>query len=252
MDWKLRRQLLFLGIAAVLLVVIAVLAYYIARPLPSCFDGKKNQDETGVDCGGLQCRACLDEQPKDIVVLWTRFFEVRPGVYDVAALVENPNLLSGTRTMPYTFKLLDGEGATLATKRGEAYALASERFLIFESGLAAVGGDPRRVTFEIKNFEWIPDRKKDPPLRLVQTTREFDGARPRFTAVLKNDSILDVRGVDVSVVVSDIDGNALAVASSHVDKVADSASEQVVFTWPAPFPTGRPAFNVDVFIRKRP
>ncbi len=253
MSWQFKRQLLFLGLFALFLLAIAGSLYYASRPAPSCFDKIKNQDETGVDCGGSQCAVCLDENPKDLIVLWTRFFEVRPGVYDVAALVENPNVLSGVKSLPYQFKLMDADNSTIVSRKANAYVLADERFLIFEPGLV-VGGvqKPKRVTFDIKDFEWVPSRHQDPPLRIVHTERMFEGDRPRFTLTLKNETIFDVKGIDVSAVVSDTEGNAVAVAASRVDKVADSAEEEVVFTWPFPFPQNRTVMQVEPFVRRNP
>ena len=65
MTWSGRRQLKIVGL---LFLVSAIIAFSIIWPKinkpPTCFDGKKNGVETGIDCGGgckLQCREQIEE-----------------------------------------------------------------------------------------------------------------------------------------------------------------------------------------------
>jgi len=39
----------------------------ITPPSETCFDGIQNQDETGIDCGGV-CTACAEPDPSDVDV----------------------------------------------------------------------------------------------------------------------------------------------------------------------------------------
>ena len=73
------------------ILVVGFIAYRVLYEAPTCSDGVQNGDEEGVDCGGACDRVC-SFQAVDPIVLWERFFEVGPGVYNTVALIENPNV----------------------------------------------------------------------------------------------------------------------------------------------------------------
>ena len=84
---------------AILSIIIAFFAsvftvrYYLTRPDPTCFDKVQNQDETGVDCGGVCAAECaVTYNPESLGIVDTTFV---PGgdkdVYDVVAKIHNPN-----------------------------------------------------------------------------------------------------------------------------------------------------------------
>ena len=60
---------------------------------PTCFDGVKNQNEKGLDCGGVCTRICSGDISTPIV-MWQRVFQVTPGVYSAVAYIQNPNVLN--------------------------------------------------------------------------------------------------------------------------------------------------------------
>lgn len=243
---------MYLGLFALILVGGFLIFNYIFAPAPSCFDGKQNQDEMGVDCGGLHCPACITETPKDVTVLWTRLFQVRAGTYEAAALVENPNITLGSRGIPYLIKFVDADGLVIATRRGETYALPQSRFLIYESGVVSALRKPTRVVLELQPFVWEAASKQELPIRIIKGEQSFGLDRPRYSISLKNESIDTVSNIDVAAVVLDAGGNALGVSASHVDAIGDSATQDVTFIWPFAFPGGHPAATTEVLVRKNP
>ena len=57
--------------------VVAIIAGYFVYTVlfkvdPTCFDGKKNQDERGIDCGGVCALVCLADA-KTVVPIWSRY-----------------------------------------------------------------------------------------------------------------------------------------------------------------------------------
>lgn len=226
--------------------------YFAYRLIPAetCFDQKQNQDETGIDCGGSSCELCLTEQAKDLVIVWTRYFEVRPGVYDVAALVENVNISIGIEALPYEFRLYGDEDAFLASRRGRTYSLPNQQFLIFESSLQTGSFPPRRMIFKLDEFSWKRAEEQSLPISIARTDRQLALPRPKLTVTLANSSIRDVSRLDVMAIVSDASGNAIGVNSSRLPFVPDTGSVDTVFIWPMPF-TGTPD-DVTIFVRKNP
>src|SRR4051812_16297533 len=115
--WATQRKLTYISILiAFLLIVIALPSYYFIYQPPSCSDGKQNQSEQGVDCGG-PCTVLCPALALDPVVYWARFFPSTPGNYSVASYIENPNLGSYALNVPYTFRGYDSEGVQILERK---------------------------------------------------------------------------------------------------------------------------------------
>src|SRR5947209_735804 len=109
-SWSKQQQIAYFLIVFVTFVLITgYFYYYFLKPVPSCFDNKQNQGELGVDCGGT-CAALCKSQTSNLLVLWSRSLQVRPGLYDAVAYVENPNSAAGLGQIGYTFTLYDAQG----------------------------------------------------------------------------------------------------------------------------------------------
>ena len=67
-SWTLKKQLKIFSGFAVLVLLIVLGGIYYFEPSPSCFDKIQNQNEEGIDCGGV-CKQCL-EYPLKQSVLW--------------------------------------------------------------------------------------------------------------------------------------------------------------------------------------
>lgn len=248
-EWRSRRKLIFLSSFAVIIVVVLGIVTFALLPAPSCTDKRLNQNEEQVDCGG-SCAPCFSEKADNLIVLWSRFFEVRTGVYDVAALVENVNLTIGSGAVPYVFELYDTRGEHIVSRPGSTYALANKQFLVFQANLETGIRVPQRVVFRLDPFVWQFMDEQALPVIISRTVRDFEAERPRLIATLTNNALYDVLNVDVAVVISDASGNAVAVSATHVDKIPDSGTTEAAFTWPHPF--GRSPADVQFFIQQRP
>ena len=249
-EWRTKRQLTFLGFFLAIILIIAGITIYIFLPAPSCMDRRLNQGEEQVDCGGLYCAPCLTEKPDDLIVLWSRMFEVRPGVYDVAAFIDNVNLTIGSPDVKYVFELYDAEGNRIVSRSGSTYVLPHKQFLAFQANLETGIRVPKRVAFHLDPVTWELMDEQTLPVSVSRTNRQFESDRPRLIATLTNSSLHDVRNLDVAVVISGRQDSAIAVSTTHVDKVPDSGMAEIAFTWPHPF--SQSVADVKLFIQQKP
>jgi hypothetical protein len=187
--WGIKRRLEIIGIILVAILILGVFPYWIThREKPTCFDGKQNQEETGVDCGGpctLLCKGDAD----DLKILWTKVFPVRQGVYDVVAYIENPNFNVAVPEFSYTAKLYDEDKTLIIEEKGASFALPSERFAIFAGGLRT--GEKKAVSGSIEitsGYQWQKTEQADDLFSV--TDRVLTGAdrKPKLAAVLHNDT----------------------------------------------------------------
>ena len=245
--WRFKKQSFYFVLAAAVVALAVYLIYLGVKPVPSCFDAKKNQNEEGVDCGGICQRACsFNVEPLNI--LWTRPFEVRPGSYDVAAFVSNPNTLLGVSSLVYRFKIYDADNILVAIKEGQTFVNPGENFVVFESNVAVGQRRPQRATIEFESAVWNRVEKSVPFLKADK--KEFANAPfPRLSAEIQNKSIFDVGDIYAASVLFDENGNALGVSQIKIDGLKAEGAKTISFTWPVPFEK-EPASS-QIFLRTR-
>lgn len=233
LTWRARKKLFFSFLVLAACVAIFLILYFIYRPEATCFDGRENQGEEGVDCGG-PCQKCV-VNPSNLVVLWSRAFEISDGVYDVAALVENPNLLYGMPLFKYTFKIYSPTSVLLAIKEGNSFFNPAEKFVLVATGIKV---DKEEVFRSFVEIEYLSDWQYTGEKKSSITVSGKDFTNSPFASLrakLTNSNIFTLKDVQLSVVLYNNEGNAVGVSSSKLSSIIGEGSEEVVFTWPWPF-----------------
>lgn len=240
LTWSAKRRLLYLAIVAATLGLIGLAIVATSQPVPTCSDGKQNQDEVGVDCGGVCAQVCPKEI-EPIKTLWTRIFAVAPGKYDVAAYVENPNQNHAAVSLKYIVKVWDKENLLINTRRGEAYLNPGEQFILFEPRVDVGERVPDRALFELVEAPVWQKVDKDKPQLSLRRKGYTTDPTPRFTAEVINQSLSSIEDIQVVAVLSGSDENAIAISSTVIDRLDKDAAQEIVFTWPEPL-VGTPVF----------
>ncbi len=245
--WALRRQFLFLLIFIVILFIGLVL-FGIWYNRPTCFDNKQNQNEEGVDCGGPCAKQCLGDI-RNLNVLWTKFFKIGEGRYDVAAMIKNPNAAMGLASLKYRVNLYDKDNILIVSKQGETFITPDEIFPIFEGNIIVVGSHlPSRVSLEFEqNPNWQKARIEK--FSLVVSKKQFFNEMPfpKLVIGLENKSINPAENIFMAVVLYDQNGNAEGASITKVDSVSEEAPQDVIFTWPQPLAEA-PA-SIEIFFK---
>lgn len=229
-----RRALIVLILLTAFLVLIVLPVWLLTREAPTCFDGKQNQGEAGIDCGG-SCALMCRHQVQPLKIIWAKMFPIRKGSYDVVAYVENQNVAAGAPRIPYTAKLFDASGTVIAERSGETFALPNERFAIFAGNILSGEKVPAEGSIEIAaDFPWVVATA--PKKQIVVSDKVLVGTDkvPKLSALLANGELETLRNIEVTVVIYDVTGNSVAVSTTKVAKIQDKGTEKIVFTWPAP------------------
>lgn len=243
-SWGTKRRNLIITIF-ILMVSFSVLAigFFIFYQEPTCFDGKQNGDEEGIDCGG-SCELLCNISTKDPIVHWRRYFNVTEGVYNVVAYIENQNANAGARDVEYEFALFDRNGIQITQKTGKIDIRPNQITPIIENNLNTGKLDVARVSFDFKDISWF---EQEPLGNLViirkQELLKVDGL-PRVTATVVNNTTQDLRNTRFVVILYDEENNALATSNTLIRMLERNATQNIVFTWPTNFESEATKFEI--------
>jgi Mg-chelatase subunit ChlD len=234
LSWSKKRQVTIVTIIFLISVILfGSIGYALFNQPPSCMDKKKNQNETGVDCGGVCSRICMADT-KSLTVDWVRLFKIREGIYSVVAKVDNPAANSIAEDVPYTFSLKDSAGQVVATRSGTVFIPSRSTFVVFE-GTISSDDNPTSVAFQFdEEPQWTRSDYLQPELNILdKQLTDLDGT-PRLVASIQNPNIVDVKNITLSSLIYDDQGNAVQVSQTYVEKIEAGQTVNATFTWPQP------------------
>jgi hypothetical protein len=138
MSWSQRRKATYIfSILFIFVVIFAVVFLFIFfNKKPTCSDGIKNQNETGIDCGGPCDILCRAEYNIPVVVWGPRWAKVfSNGTYNFLTYLQNTNIGVGAYNVPYNMKVYDKDGILLYQKNGLTDIPSNSNFVIFEDNI---------------------------------------------------------------------------------------------------------------------
>jgi len=238
MTWSQKRQ--FMILSAVLVVFLILAAIFILPRLkehPTCLDGKQNQKEAQIDCGGPCEKLCLF-QASDISVRWVKTLSVIGNFYNALAYIENQNLNAGLKNISYEFKFYDQNNILITEKKGRTYVSQGGPSFIFEPAVDMKGFVPYRTTFKFTEEQIF--YKENPNVSKVFIAAEDKklsdlDTSPKLQVVLSNESDFDLNNLEVATILYDTEGNTIGFSKSFVESFPKNKKHQVFFTWLKPF-----------------
>lgn len=251
MSWSSRRKAAYSGVfIAAMVLLIGVPLFLLFYEPPTCNDGKKNQGELGIDCSGPCPKICATEFLSPLVV-WSRAIRVAPGLYNLLAYAENPNISGKAERVSYIFRLYDSNTVLIAERKGKTFILPHKKIPVFESGVKTGERVPVRVTFEFMgNIPWEKETESKDMIIVQSKVLNMEKASPRLDAVLENRSVREVEDIEVTAIVYDTEDNALAFSRTIVDEIGKNSTAPVTFTWPEKF--ARPTSRIEILPLVRP
>lgn len=221
------------GFATFFLVVFGWIYFVNFYQSPTCFDNEQNSGETGVDCGGDCVRICAAEVSLP-TVKWARSFRVTDGLYNAVAYVENSNKEASSPVVEYKFTLYDNAGI-ITERSGATIMPPNGQYPIFEGRIETGRRIPTRTFIEIGTPElWQPSTVGREEFTIIDRELQDADTKPRLTASLRNNSLEEVKEVELVATIFDSSGTALATSRTFVDNFAPRSDKEVAFTWPEP------------------
>jgi hypothetical protein len=236
LSWSAKRKLVI--IIGLIILFGTPLGFYIHKKLqkpPSCADGIQNQDERGLDCGGICSIACLENVKADPDIQWARAYYVAKGAYNLVAYIQNPNVDYVSRPAKYIFRVYDDKNVLIATREGMVGIPTSKVFPIFEATVQTGEAIPKLVTFEFVEFvTWIEYFGNKPELETIEQRLSRTDTSPKLDAKILNRTLNSYRDVEVVAIIYNEEGNGVLASRTYIDRIGDRGEVDVVFTWPEP------------------
>jgi hypothetical protein len=255
MDWATKRKMGCFSIVGILVLVI--LSYFIyvffIKTTPTCFDEKQNQDERGIDCGGI-CTLVCTADARTIVPVWSRVFNVTGDVHSVVAYVENQNMTAGVKKIGYEFRIYDDKNILAGEPiSGTTYIGPNDKTAIFASPIKTGNRIPKNVFFRFTTQpEWIttPQQYNLPQLNTSNTVLTDETTAPKLSVDIVNSTLYDYKKIDVIAILYGADGNAVNASQTYIDELPEQKKQVVYFTWPKPFEV--PITRIEIIPRLNP
>jgi len=230
MQWALQRQLLIALGALVVVIAVGVGGYFVYFYKPAtCFDGVKNQDESGIDCDGSCALLC---KAPNVSIVWARPVKAATGVYHTVALVRNPDTTSAG-IISYEVSLFDEENILIARRPGSLFIGPGDVIPLFEANIVTGERIPSRAFVDITPGMFTRTERALPPVRVLSW--EIDEEALRLVATIQNNSSVPVSNATVTALLFNKDDVLINASQTQSGPLSIGERKTVLFTWQEPF-----------------
>jgi hypothetical protein len=236
MDYRRRKQTIIVLILAVFFGLILGFIYFkYLKADPTCSDGKKNQGETSVDCGG-PCIACERLLIEPVKIEWVKAINTAGNVYDLVAKMENPNKNFGLSKMDYSFKLFDSDNNLLKEQKGSTFILPGQKKYLMEINIDA-GKTVNHLELAVSNSdktEWkkLNDNFETPNIFVRERQFKYlENNQGEASGIIKNDSSFDFGEITVSIVLFSESKEILGINKTKVNSVLSGEERHFSTLW---------------------
>ena len=231
-SWSTKRKLKIIGGIILLCLIIAILIYFIfIKEKPNCNDGIRNGNEEGIDCGG-ECSEVCAFRATSVNNLWSKAFLVEDGVYNIVALIENPNFDYNLKA-DYDIKAYNKKGVLVYQNNDKISLFPAEKRALFLPSIVVKGEQISKVFIK---FNQINSLKKAEPeeniIKVISRTLSENFGQTKLTINLKNDSLYPLRKIEIVGILYDKNGNAIQAGKTFINYLNKREEKKVFMTWP--------------------
>lgn len=237
MSWATKRRFIIIAIITAVLVVIGgIIAFFSFHDAPTCTDGKMNQDETGIDCGGVCSRICAP----DATLPSASFVRAVPGPTgrtDVVAYLENANANAAARAVKFRIELYASDRTVIAERTGVADLPPSSVTPIYLPNFYS-GSEPVAqafLSFDEGSIDWFEYSDTRIVPEIESAVQGGSETAPRVLARVSNPSAATIPATKLIAVVFDTQGNAMAASQTILPELPGGGSATATFTWTEAF-----------------
>ncbi len=223
--------------ALYLIIVVGIFAWIYRSFIyaaPSCFDNVQNQNEEGIDCGGVCAKACTSGL--EITVGDFKTFVSAPGRGTFLARVENHNTGFGAKSFQYEFDIYDASGTVIASVPGQSFIYDSEvKYLVLAN--VAVPAAMDHAGLAVTGVNWVPASEMGlvpqfgNPLTITGNAMTSNTAT--VTGVLTDNDISAFNNILIVAVFYGNSGLPIGASQAQLDAIAPHETKNFSVSYPA-------------------
>ena len=210
------KKLLYGGFYSILFFIFVFGFYNIfLKAAPTCFDGIKNQNETGIDCGGIRPLCILTELSPLELKGAVKVFGLSSGRVVFLADVLNSNSY-GADAVPYEFLVYDRSGDVIEKIKGSYGFAPLERKFIYESNAQSIFSEISRVDLVFTAPAWkvVTQLPKSDVVLAGSVNTMVSESSVVVTGRVSNRGLMSVSALKILAVLSNRFGNEIFAAQT--------------------------------------
>jgi hypothetical protein len=220
----------------ILFGIIYFVVYLVKTPDATCTDKIKNQGEKEIDCGG-PCPPCKEAIfAKNMFVQEIAFAPGGSGTYDLVAKISNPNDTVGAKNFRYVFTLKNSFGEIIAKNEGTSFILPADTRYVVQLMTKTVNEEvPTSVDISISDVQWeILSGIGKPQIGVYDKNfgSLIAGVGSEAEGIVRNESTLDLKTVDVVIVLRDSGGKIVGINTTQKEFIRAKEQQKFKVTWP--------------------
>lgn len=217
---RLNKQLIYGGSFLVIIIIFLGWIYFsYVKPKPSCFDRRQNQNEEGIDCGGVCGRICFPVNFRSIEEVGDPgFLVIDKNHVSLIAKVQNPNDSFAAKSFSYEFKILSDDNFLIKSVAGESFLYAGEVKSIIIPNLEISAASISDIDLVITKPMWSKAENFSPPAFKLQnqTPTIVNGSLSISGSIISQEAII-FREVEVFAIFKNSNRTPIGVSRTVIN-----------------------------------
>ncbi|MDP2598374.1 MAG: hypothetical protein Q8P49_00930 [Candidatus Liptonbacteria bacterium] len=238
MSLRRAKQIIYAGFFIGIWYVIIAGGYHLfVKPEPTCFDNIQNQNEAGVDCGGVCAKVCIPAGVQSITLVpGERVISFQTDATHISFLahVENPNVSYGTKDFVYHFSLYDDQGTLVQSFSGNSFIYAGELKYILLPHVNLPKYHFSKVDFTVDTPVWIPKSQFDGPPQIAVSgiTPGISSSTVTVSGQATNNDTIIFPAITIVAIFPGQFGQVAAVSQTEIEDLAPNRSAPFSVIYP--------------------
>jgi len=228
---RLIKQIIYgLGFLAVVFLILLIIYFIWLKPSPTCFDGRKNGGEEGIDCGG-PCQSCEIQTLKPIQISWIKNFPVGKSTI-IAAEIKNPNLNWGAENFSYTFHIYDIYDNEIYTLTKKSFIYSGEVKFLVEPGVNIKTTEIGNIVFSTADLSWKSKAEFPQPDAQIRGLKTESGAPIKISGLFLNNNSYGLSRANIIGFIYNKKGDLISASKTELGKISAFEEKPFQITFP--------------------
>jgi hypothetical protein len=234
MSTRRAKQIIYAAFYLIVLFLIIWVIYALfIKAAPSCFDGKQDQGEQGIDCGG-PCAAVCTSSAQPIAVISVQAFASGNSRDTFLAQIANRNSDLAAQSFDYAFNLYDASDTLLQSIPGQSFLYGKEiKYILLPN--QSVPSNLDHITFTTANLDWVATSTFGPAPQLVagNVMTVIGSSTLSANGAVTNNDTAAFNNVLIIALFNNAQGSAVGSSQTELDSIAPGQTQTFSIIYPA-------------------